>query len=156
MIQWLKRRWSEFRQGYQYLSWPLTLISFITVVYTLLVIRLLDNFPILGILFPTVLEFAIFCGLLIPASAVIIGHYHIKKQVMTDQILQVQANKYIVEQAKAWFALTYQLGSPTAVKFFEKSLSYIGIDTDEIKRMVDEDYADPEEFTKEILDMESE
>ena len=138
-VSWFKRRWMEFRQGYStYLNLPLSLISFITVVYSLAVIQLSETFPLLLVLFPNILVFAFVCVIIIPFIAVAIGHIHVKKQIMTDSIMAIKPNLYIVEQAKAWYALVVATGVGPAIEYFEKSLAYIDVDFEKIKQEVEE------------------
>jgi hypothetical protein len=74
---WIKNRWFEFRQGHGiYLGFSLSLVNFVLITYNLFLVR----FTTLGLL-----EFCVLFGLIYLPGAIIVGHWHIRKQLGTDQ-----------------------------------------------------------------------
>ncbi len=78
---WLRRRWFEFRAGHSmYLTFALTFVNFILIVYRLLV----EEVPLLSSLFPHLWVFALLFVIIYPPLAVAIGHWHRKSQLPTE------------------------------------------------------------------------
>jgi hypothetical protein len=79
---WFQRRWQDFRNGHSvYLSFALTFINFTVITFTLAV----DRLPFLKELFPNMWHWAIFFICAYIPSAIIAGHFHMKKQVPREQ-----------------------------------------------------------------------
>ena len=90
-LYWLKRRWFDFRMGHNiYLSFLLSFMNFLLISYTFLV----SQIPFLNELFPGILEFAVVGALVYVPTSVAIGHFHNKKQLGTDLLIQAEKNPY--------------------------------------------------------------
>lgn len=86
---WIKRRWSDSRTGHTiYLIFPLTLVNFVLVVYRFLI----EGDPLLKELISSLWEFGlIFLISYIPIS-IIIGFWHRKTQLSTDNSIKFIEN----------------------------------------------------------------
>lgn len=83
MGKWLQRRWLEFRWGWLYISYILSLINFITITYYLL----LEN---IGIGIPIWL-YTILVVTIVPLITISIGHfYHRRHQLDVDVSLTLR------------------------------------------------------------------
>jgi hypothetical protein len=90
----LKRRWFELRQGHSvYLSFLLSAVNFILIVYRLLI----EQVPFLKYLFPHLYVFAIVFLIVYVPITILIGRWHIYRQLKTDLYLHVRQNPYIME-----------------------------------------------------------
>lgn len=79
---WAKRRWLDFRQGHNlYLAFALSLMNFVVIAYVLA----LERVPLLNQLFPTIWTWIIFFITVYIPLAIILGHFHKKQQLATDQ-----------------------------------------------------------------------
>ena len=90
--EWIKRRWLDFRNGHSlYLIFAMAFIQFVVVTYTLA----LKNIQLLNIIFPSMWIWGVtFVAVYFPL-AVVIGHFHRKLQIPTEQKLLMYANPYI-------------------------------------------------------------
>lgn len=127
--EWLKRRWADFKVGHGgYLGYMISLGSFVTLIYTLLVIRLMDNFPILGIIFPTIFHFALPFVLFYPMMASSVGYVHRKKQLWTEQLISAKENLWAIESVKAMYAFFKFQGAENAMAIYERVLIMADVD----------------------------
>jgi hypothetical protein len=93
-IDWLKRRWTEFRFGHNiYLVYLLSLFNFAIISYRLLV----EYIPFLKMLFPSFTIYILILIICYPPTAIIIGRIHRKKQLKTDIMIQIEQNPVIQE-----------------------------------------------------------
>lgn len=111
----------------------MSMISFITVVYTLLIIRLMDNFPILVTLFPTIFEFTMFFVILYPILGCLSGYMHRKKQVWTDTLLPLKENLWAKETAKAWYMFFLTTGDKKVISKYEECLKILDVDPEQVR-----------------------
>jgi hypothetical protein len=90
-VMWMRRRWLDFRNGYSiYLSFMFGFLNFVIISYTLAIERV----PALKSLFPSLGTWmVIFVAGFIPI-AVMIGHYHRRKQIPTEVQQMAYANPY--------------------------------------------------------------
>jgi len=80
-VSWMKRRWFEFRAGHSmYLSFALTFVNFLLIVYRLLI----EQVPFLNVVFPNLWIFAMILFIIYFPVAVIIGHWHRTLQLPTE------------------------------------------------------------------------
>jgi hypothetical protein len=143
---WWSRRFYEFRNGFgTYIGTVLTVISFITLTYSLLVEKIKDNFPILQILFPTILEYAIVSTLIATITGILLGRVYLKRQTWTDQVLPLKYNEFNTESTKAWFAMALELGAKVSTERLKECLRIISVDPDEFEKQV---YSEIEEMKK--------
>lgn len=78
ITSFLKRRWLEFRWGYNYISYIISGVNFITITYYLL----LEG---LDLTYIPIHIYALIVAVTLPNIAIAIGHfYHRKKQLTTD------------------------------------------------------------------------
>jgi len=78
---WFKRRWYNFRLGHNiYLIFLLSFTNFLVIMYTFVV----SQIPLLNWVFPSIIHFAVIGAFLYIPLAVIVGHFHTKKQLPTD------------------------------------------------------------------------
>ncbi|MEW5841443.1 hypothetical protein [Nitrososphaera sp.] len=88
---WIRRRWLDFRNGYSiYLSFIFGFLNFVIISYTLAIERV----PVLKSAFPSLSTWIIiFIAGFVPV-AVLIGHYHRRKQIPTEVQQMAYANPY--------------------------------------------------------------
>lgn len=86
---WMKRRWYEFRSGHSmYLSFALTFVNFLLIVYRLLI----EQVPFLNVVFPTLWMFAVVLFIIYFPVAVVIGHWHRTLQLPTESNIGFMAS----------------------------------------------------------------
>lgn len=94
-------RWTRyFQDGFSYLSYPITLINFLTIIFYLL----LDKVPWMKILFPHFIIFALVSiTILLPLSA-FIGFLHIKHSRMyeAENVLMTENNPISVHTSRVY------------------------------------------------------
>lgn len=90
--EWIKRRWLDFRNGHSlYLIFAMAFAQFVILTYTLA----LERIEVLKVIFPSMWIWGItFVAVYFPA-AVLIGHFHRKLQIPTEQRQMMYANPYI-------------------------------------------------------------
>lgn len=89
---WIKRRWLDFRHGHSvYLIFIVQFMQFVIVTYEL-------NIKGLGI-FPSIFYWVGFFILTYLPAALIIGHFHLKKQIPTEQKQLVDNNPFTFQTA---------------------------------------------------------
>ena len=94
VVEFLKRRWLEFRWGHTiYLGFLLSMINFIVITYTLLIERI----GFFKELFPRLSLYIIFFIIIYPPLAILMGYLHRKKQLKTEQFLIGMMNPYTME-----------------------------------------------------------
>lgn len=88
-IDFLKRRWFDFRSGHStYLIFIMAFMQFVVVTYALAIERL----PALSAIFPSMFSWiAAFVGVYVPA-AILIGRFHHRHQVAVDQEAYILQN----------------------------------------------------------------
>jgi ABC-type bacteriocin/lantibiotic exporter with double-glycine peptidase domain len=90
----LKRRWQEFRWGHSvYLVFALSFLNFLLITYRLLI----EHVPFLESLFPNLTTYAAIALTVYVPIAVLVGHFHRKRQLRTDIVLQAEQNPYLLE-----------------------------------------------------------
>ena len=88
-ISWWKRRWFEFRSGHSmYLSFALTFVNFLLIVYRLLI----EQVPFLNVVFPNLWTFALLLLMIYFPLAVAIGHWHRTLQLPTESNIGFMAS----------------------------------------------------------------
>ena len=81
MSLFLRRRFFEFRQGHSiYLALILSSVNFTLIVYRMLI----EEVGFLKALFPSLAVFATTMVILYPPLAILIGHWHCKRQLGID------------------------------------------------------------------------
>jgi hypothetical protein len=91
---WIKRRWFEFRSGHNtYLAFLLGFINFLLITYNFLIgkVYFLSN------IFSNLWVFAILLVMCYIPIAILIGHYHNKKQLSIDNEVTARANPVTLE-----------------------------------------------------------
>lgn len=94
----LSRCFSYFQQGYNLLSFPMSLISFATVIYYLLI----DHFAILKVIFPAFTYFILIGAIIfIPLSSGIGWFYTKRSRVFgSQQVLMTEVNPLTVHSSR--------------------------------------------------------
>lgn len=102
-IEWIKRRWWEFRTGYgTYLTFIFGFSNFLLLLYALTPLKDQISF----------LHFSIIFAAIILPSATMIGHMHNKKQLPTETKVATSLNPYldkIIPSSKEEFSNKYAL-----------------------------------------------
>ena len=93
MAQWAGRRFWESRQFYSaYIALFVAITNWITIQYTLL----LENIPVLKLLFLNIWIFLIVAAIIFTVISVLGGHYlHRKRQFRLENVLAVEENPYL-------------------------------------------------------------
>jgi hypothetical protein len=91
--QWAGRRFWESRQFYSaYIALFVAITNWITIQYTLL----LENIPVLKLLFSNIWIFLIVAAVIFTIVSVLGGHYiHRRRQFRLENALAVEANPYL-------------------------------------------------------------
>lgn len=97
MAQWAGRRFWESRQFYSaYIALFVAITNWITIQYTLL----LENIPVLKLLFSNIWIFLIVALVLFTVVSVLGGHYiHRRRQFRLENALAVEENPYLYKAA---------------------------------------------------------
>jgi hypothetical protein len=97
IAQWAGRRFWESRQFYSaYIALFVAITNWITIQYTLL----LDNIPVLRILFSNIWIFLIVATIIFTIISILGGHYiHRKRQFRLENALAVEENPYLYKAA---------------------------------------------------------
>lgn len=97
MPQWAGRRFWESRQFYSaYIALFVAITNWITIQYTLL----LENIPVLKLLFSNIWIFLIVAAVLFTVISVLGGHYiHRRRQFRLENALAVEENPYLYKAA---------------------------------------------------------
>ena len=97
MAQWAGRRFWESRQFYSaYIALFVAITNWITIQYTLL----LENIPVLKLLFSNIWIFLIVALVLFTVISVLGGHYiHRRRQFRLENALAVEENPYLYKAA---------------------------------------------------------
>ena len=97
MAQWAGRRFWESRQFYSaYIALFVAITNWITIQYTLL----LENIPVLKLLFSNIWIFLIVALVLFTIVSVLGGHYiHRRRQFRLENALAVEENPYLYKAA---------------------------------------------------------
>jgi hypothetical protein len=97
MAQWAGRRFWESRQFYSaYIALFVAITNWITIQYTLL----LENIPVLKLLFSNIWIFLIVAAVLFTVISVLGGHYiHRRRQFRLENALAVEENPYLYKAA---------------------------------------------------------
>ena len=95
--QWAGRRFWESRQFYSaYIALFVAITNWITIQYTLL----LENIPVLKLLFSNIWIFLIVAAVIFTIVSVLGGHYiHRRRQFRLENALAVEANPYLYRAA---------------------------------------------------------
>jgi hypothetical protein len=90
---WLGRRFWESRQFYSaYIALFVAITNWITIQYRLV----LEQLPILNILFPNIIVFTVVAAVLFTIISILGGHYiHRKRQFRIEQSLATEENPYL-------------------------------------------------------------
>ena len=90
---WLGRRFWESRQFYSaYIALFVAITNWITIQYRLV----LEQLPILKLLFPNIIVFTIIAAILFTIVSILGGHYiHRKRQFRIEQSLATEENPYL-------------------------------------------------------------
>ena len=97
MAQWAGRRFWESRQFYSaYIALFVAITNWITIQYTLL----LENIPVVKLLFSNIWIFLIVAAVLFTVISVLGGHYiHRRRQFRLENALAVEENPYLYKAA---------------------------------------------------------
>ena len=97
IAQWAGRRFWESRQFYSaYIALFVAITNWITIQYTLL----LDNIPVLKILFSNIWIFLFAATIIFTIISILGGHYiHRKRQFRLENALAVEENPYLYKAA---------------------------------------------------------
>jgi hypothetical protein len=97
ILEWLGRRFWESRQFYSaYIALFVAISNWITIQYKLL----LENVPVLNILFSNIWVFMITATILFTIVSILGGHYiHRKRQFRLEQALSIEENPYLYKAA---------------------------------------------------------
>jgi hypothetical protein len=97
ILEWLGRRFWESRQFYSaYIALFVAISNWITIQYKLL----LENVPVLNILFSNIWVFMITATILCTIVSILGGHYiHRKRQFRLEQALSIEENPYLYKAA---------------------------------------------------------
>ena len=97
ILRWTGRRFWESRQFYSaYIGLFVAITNWITIQYTLL----LENVPVLNVLFSNIWVFMIAATIVFTIISILGGHYiHRKRQFRLEQALSVEENPYLYKAA---------------------------------------------------------
>jgi hypothetical protein len=97
IASWMGRRFWESRQFYSaYIALFIAITNWITIQYTLL----LDNLPILNVIFSNIWIFTLIAVLVFTVVSILGGHYiHRKRQFRLEQAIAVEENPYLYRAA---------------------------------------------------------
>jgi hypothetical protein len=97
ILQWAGRRFWESRQFYSaYIALFVAITNWITIQYKLL----LENVPVLNVLFSNIWVFMIAATIVFTIISILGGHYiHRKRQFRLEQALSVEENPYLYKAA---------------------------------------------------------
>src|SRR5918912_3298616 len=97
ILEWLGRRFWESRQFYSaYIALFVAITNWITIQYKLL----LENVPVLNIVFSNIWVFMITATILFTIISILGGHYiHRKRQFRLEQALSIEENPYLYKAA---------------------------------------------------------
>jgi hypothetical protein len=97
IAQWAGRRFWESRQFYSaYIALFFAITNWITIQYTLL----LENIPVLKLLFSNIWIFLVVAGVIFTIISVLGGHYiHRRRQFRLENALAVEENPYLYKAA---------------------------------------------------------
>ena len=97
ILEWLGRRFWESRQFYSaYIALFVAISNWITIQYKLL----LENVPVLNILFSNIWVFMITATIVFTIVSILGGHYiHRKRQFRLEQALSIEENPYLYKAA---------------------------------------------------------
>lgn len=97
ILQWAGRRFWESRQFYSaYIALFVAITNWITIQYKLL----LENVPVLNVLFSNIWVFMIVATIVFTIASILGGHYiHRKRQFRLEQALSVEENPYLYKAA---------------------------------------------------------
>jgi hypothetical protein len=97
ILEWLGRRFWESRQFYSaYIALFVAITNWITIQYKLL----LENVPVLNILFSNIWVFMITATIVFTIVSILGGHYiHRKRQFRLEQALSIEENPYLYKAA---------------------------------------------------------
>ena len=90
---WFRRRFFEFRHGHGvYLIFFLSFANFVLIFYRLLI----EQIPILTNIFTNLWIFVLTFVLLYPPIAILIGHWHTKTQLSTENTIITEQNPLLM------------------------------------------------------------
>jgi cbb3-type cytochrome oxidase subunit 3 len=97
LLQWAGRRFWESRQFYSaYIALFVAITNWITIQYKLL----LENVPVLNVLFSNIWVFMIAATIVFTIVSILGGHYiHRKRQFRLEQALSIEENPYLYKAA---------------------------------------------------------
>ena len=97
ILQWTGRRFWESRQFYSaYIALFVAITNWITIQYKLL----LENVPVLNVLFSNIWVFMIAATIVFTIISILGGHYiHRKRQFRLEQALSIEENPYLYKAA---------------------------------------------------------
>ena len=97
ILQWAGRRFWESRQFYSaYIALFVAITNWITIQYRLL----LENVPVLNIVFSNIWVFMIAATIVFTIVSILGGHYiHRKRQFRLEQALSIEENPYLYKAA---------------------------------------------------------
>ena len=97
ILQWAGRRFWESRQFYSaYIALFVAITNWITIQYRLL----LENVPVLNVIFSNIWVFMIAATIVFTIVSILGGHYiHRKRQFRLEQALTVEENPYLYKAA---------------------------------------------------------
>lgn len=97
IMQWAGRRFWESRQFYSaYIALFVAITNWITIQYRLL----LENVPVLNIIFSNIWVFMIAATIVFTIVSILGGHYiHRKRQFRLEQALSIEENPYLYKAA---------------------------------------------------------
>ena len=97
ILQWAGRRFWESRQFYSaYIALFVAITNWITIQYRLL----LENVPVLNVIFSNIWVFMITATIVFTTVSILGGHYiHRKRQFRLEQALSIEENPYLYKAA---------------------------------------------------------
>ena len=97
ILRWTGRRFWESRQFYSaYIALFVAITNWITIQYRLL----LENVPVLNVIFSNIWVFMIAATIVFTIASILGGHYiHRKRQFRLEQALSVEENPYLYKAA---------------------------------------------------------
>jgi cbb3-type cytochrome oxidase subunit 3 len=97
ILQWAGRRFWESRQFYSaYIALFVAITNWITIQYRLL----LENVPVLNVIFSNIWVFMIVATIVFTIVSILGGHYiHRKRQFRLEQALSIEENPYLYKAA---------------------------------------------------------
>ena len=97
ILQWAGRRFWESRQFYSaYIALFVAITNWITIQYRLL----LENIPVLNVIFSNIWVFMIAATIVFTIVSILGGHYiHRKRQFRLEQAISVEENPYLYKAA---------------------------------------------------------